>query len=81
MKFQTLCSGSKGNCAVLQSEQAKILIDIGMPLSVLEKDLLAFGIRPEKIDAVFVTHEHSDHVSGLSAKNMTNRFLCTKKGF
>ena len=55
MKFQTLCSGSKGNCAILVSQQAKILIDIGMSLSALENALLDFGIRPEKIDAVFVT--------------------------
>ncbi|MBR2303030.1 MAG: MBL fold metallo-hydrolase [Clostridia bacterium] len=83
MKFQTLCSGSKGNCAVLQSEQSKILIDIGMPLSVLEKDLLAFGIRPEKIDAVFITHEHSDHISGLESfsKKYDKQVFVHKKGF
>lgn len=83
MKFQTLCSGSKGNCALLVSEKSKILIDIGMPLSVLEKDLLDFGIRPEKIDAVFVTHEHSDHVSGLEAfsKKYDKQVFVHKKGF
>ena len=83
MKFQTLCSGSKGNCALLVSEKAKILIDIGMPLSVLEKDLLAFGIRPEKIDAVFITHEHSDHISGLEAfsKKYDKQVFVHKKGF
>ena len=83
MKFQTLCSGSKGNCALLVSEKAKILIDIGMPRSVLEKDLLAFGIRPEKIDAVFITHEHSDHISGLEAfsKKYDKQVFVHKKGF
>ena len=83
MKFQTLCSGSKGNCALLVSEKAKILIDIGMPLSVLEKDLMAFGIRPEKIDAVFITHEHSDHISGLEAfsKKYDKQVFVHKNGF
>ena len=83
MKFQTLCSGSKGNCAILVSQQAKILIDIGMSLSALENALLDFGIRPEKIDAVFVTHEHSDHVCGLEAfsKKYDKQVFVHKKGF
>jgi len=68
---------------LLVSEKAKILIDIGISLSALEKELLAFGIRPDKIDAVFITHEHGDHVSGLEAfsKKYDKQVFVHKKGF
>lgn len=83
MKFQTLCSGSKGNCSLLMSDNANILIDLGMPLSVVEKDLESQGIKPQKIDAVFITHEHTDHICGVEAfsKKYGRPVYIHEKGF
>lgn len=83
MKFQTLCSGSKGNCAVLTGGGATVLIDLGMSVPALEKALGERNIKPEKIDAVFITHEHTDHISGLDAfsKKYGKKVFVHEKGF
>lgn len=65
MQVTTLFSGSKGNCVYIRNGNTKILIDAGRSLSALSKALLLVGGRIEDIDAVIVTHEHSDHVSAL----------------
>ena len=67
MKFQSLFSGSKGNCSVLQAGNSKILVDCGFSAATIENALKSNGVCPEGINAVFVTHEHSDHIGGLSS--------------
>ncbi len=83
MTFQTLCSGSKGNCSLLTSENAVVLIDMGIGINALEKALQDRKIKPEKIDAVFITHEHTDHISGLDAfsKKYRKPVFVHKNGF
>lgn len=83
MKFQTLCSGSKGNCAVLEGGGATILIDLGIGITALENVLSQRRIRPEKIDGVFITHEHTDHIYGLDAfsKKYNKPVFVHKSGF
>lgn len=61
----SLYSGSKGNCLFVGSERAKILIDAGKSARTLTGELIGIGERIEDIDAIFITHEHTDHVSAL----------------
>ena len=65
MKICVLASGSKGNSTLIQTENTNTLIDIGMSNLYIEKQLISLGIDPDKIDNVFITHTHVDHVAGL----------------
>jgi phosphoribosyl 1,2-cyclic phosphodiesterase len=62
-----LASGSKGNAVYIESEQASILIDIGIGPCVLKKRLEHIRREPQDVSALFLTHEHSDHISGAGA--------------
>lgn len=66
LKICSLYSGSKGNCLFVGSERAKILVDAGKSARTLASELNKIGERIEDIDAIFITHEHTDHVSALS---------------
>lgn len=61
----TLCSGSKGNCTLVKSRDSAILIDAGRSTKYIKSALATVGLLPEDIDAIFLTHSHSDHVSAL----------------
>ncbi|HZR16517.1 MAG TPA: MBL fold metallo-hydrolase [Verrucomicrobiae bacterium] len=61
-----LGSGSAGNCAYLETSQARILVDAGFSLRQIRKRLATIGRTPENLTAILVTHEHSDHVQGLA---------------
>lgn len=63
--FCPLASGSKGNCLFLGSEQTKILIDAGLSAAQIVKKLAQIQVGIEEIDAVLITHEHSDHIKGV----------------
>lgn len=65
MKLYTLHSGSKGNCSLLTIGDNNILIDCGIGYRGLTRYLSKLDRTPDQIKAVFVTHSHSDHVSGL----------------
>lgn len=65
MKICVLASGSKGNSTLIQTEHSNTLIDIGMSNLYIEKQLIALSIDPDKIDNVFITHPHVDHIAGL----------------
>ncbi len=65
MQIMTLFSGSKGNCALLTTDNTKILIDCGTSYTALTRALKNAGVAPRQIDAIFITHSHSDHISGL----------------
>lgn len=67
MRFRILGSSSNGNCSFIQTAGARVLIDAGFSGKRLREMLAAIGERLEDIDAVFITHEHSDHVCGLKA--------------
>lgn len=69
MKIDILASGSQGNCIAIRSSDTTILVDVGIAKTKIEKRLLEVGIRPDSIDAIFVTHAHSDHVKGLPLAN------------
>lgn len=61
----SLYSGSKGNCTYIRAGQDEILIDAGRSLRALSSALSSIGGDLERIKAIFITHEHSDHVSAL----------------
>ena len=65
VKFCVLASGSSGNAALLATEKTRILVDAGLSVLQLRKRLAAIGEDLNSIDAVLITHEHSDHISGL----------------
>ena len=65
LNFCSLYSGSSGNSLFVETENTKVLIDAGMSCKKIEEGLQSIEIDPSSIDAILVTHEHSDHVKGL----------------
>jgi phosphoribosyl 1,2-cyclic phosphodiesterase len=61
-----LASGSKGNATVIAAGSTRILVDAGMSCRELMKRMAQVGEDPEALDAILITHEHLDHVAGLS---------------
>jgi phosphoribosyl 1,2-cyclic phosphodiesterase len=61
-----LASGSKGNATVIAAGSTRILVDAGMSCRELMKRMAMVGEDPELLDAILITHEHVDHVAGLS---------------
>ena len=65
MKVSVLSSGSKGNTTYIESKEAKILIDAGNSSKYIIDKLNELNINPKEIDAILITHIHSDHIKGL----------------
>ena len=61
----SLNSGSNGNCYYVGNEKEAILIDAGISCREIEKRLKRLGLSISKVKAVFISHEHTDHISGL----------------
>ena len=61
-----LASGSRGNSALLESSRARLLVDAGVSCRETFKRLKLVGLEPRSLSAILITHEHSDHVSGLA---------------
>jgi phosphoribosyl 1,2-cyclic phosphodiesterase len=66
IRFKSLGSGSSGNATVVQARSgasvAHLLVDCGLGIRELDKRLRAAGMLADQIDAVFITHEHGDHI-------------------
>jgi phosphoribosyl 1,2-cyclic phosphodiesterase len=62
-----LASGSSGNAALLATNNTRILLDAGLSLRELNRRLALAGEEIGRLDAVLITHEHSDHIAGLAA--------------
>ncbi len=65
MKVCVLASGSKGNCTYIECNDTKILIDAGISKKRVETELNKINVTIDQIDALFITHEHIDHVLGI----------------
>ena len=65
LNFCSLYSGSSGNSLFIQTENTKILVDCGVSCKKVEEGLKSIDVDPSSIDAVLITHEHSDHIKGL----------------
>ena len=74
-RFCSLVSGSSGNALYLEHKNTKILIDCGISCTRICEALESIDVRPSEIDGILVTHEHSDHVSGIRV--FSNKFGCT----
>lgn len=66
MKVWVLGSGSSGNAVLVESDGTRVLVDAGFGPRALAGRLKATGVDPSSIDACFLTHDHSDHVSGVA---------------
>jgi phosphoribosyl 1,2-cyclic phosphodiesterase len=65
VKFTILGSGSGGNCAYIETAEARVLVDAGFSPRQIRQRLATLSRVPENLTAILVTHEHSDHVQGL----------------
>ena len=67
MRFASLGSGSEGNGLIVEAGVTRVLIDCGFGLRDAVARMQRVGVEPESITAIFVTHEHADHIGGVSA--------------
>lgn len=65
MRLYSIASGSSGNCIYVGDDNTHILIDAGISKKRIEAGLNSIDLSIKDLDAVFVTHEHSDHIGGL----------------
>ena len=65
LNFCSLYSGSSGNSLFVETENTKILVDVGLSCKKIEEALASIEKDLSSIDAILITHEHSDHVKGL----------------
>ena len=73
MRVCVLASGSKGNCCYIETNNTKILIDIGLNCINTERKLIEKNINPDEIEAILITHAHKDHVDGLRVFNKKHK--------
>ena len=76
LRFRSLGSGSAGNATVIEASSggtsSRLLVDCGLGIRAMEHRLQRAGLAPDQIDAIFITHEHSDHVG--SVRQFSRRF-------
>lgn len=65
MQMTVLASGSKGNSTVISSSRTRVLVDAGLSCRELIRRMAIVGEDPSTLDAILITHEHQDHVTGL----------------
>jgi phosphoribosyl 1,2-cyclic phosphodiesterase len=73
MRFASLGSGSKGNATLVEAGATRVLVDCGFSCAEAEKRLARLSLTPQDLDAVLVTHEHSDHIAGVARLSRRHR--------
>jgi len=88
LEITHLGSGSRGNATLLQTEESKVLIDCGFSGRQMERRLARIGVEPSAVDAILISHHHSDHAQGADifsrrhgAKLLANFTTCANLGF
>jgi phosphoribosyl 1,2-cyclic phosphodiesterase len=66
MRFASLGSGSEGNALVVEAGNSRVMLDCGFSAAETVRRLARLGLEPDTLDAILVTHEHDDHVGGVS---------------
>lgn len=66
MRVHALASGSSGNCTLVRANGATMLIDAGLSARAIENHCRRLGVAIESLDAILLTHEHSDHIQGAA---------------
>lgn len=67
LKFKTLASGSKGNCAIVLCGNTNLIIDAGISYLALKRNLEENNLDFSSFYGILITHSHSDHIKGLSS--------------
>ncbi|MBQ7063681.1 MAG: MBL fold metallo-hydrolase [Firmicutes bacterium] len=65
MRYCSIASGSSGNCHYVEAGGVRVLVDQGLTLKAAENNMRSVGLDPASVQAIFVTHEHSDHIRGV----------------
>ena len=66
VKLTLLASGSAGNSAYVETDETRVLVDAGLSPRQTRLRLAGIGRAPENLNAILITHEHSDHITGLA---------------
>lgn len=67
MRLCSIASGSSGNCIYVGTERTHLLVDSGISKKRIEEGLKGIDVDPASLSGILITHEHSDHISGLGA--------------
>lgn len=67
MKIKTIASGSSGNCTFISSDKTHIIVDVGISMKRIIEGLSDQELSLDRIDGIFITHEHIDHIKSLGA--------------
>ena len=66
MRYASIGSGSEGNGTLIESDRCRLLVDCGFSAKEAVRRLIDLDVEPESINAIFVTHAHSDHIKGVA---------------
>ncbi|MEW8348482.1 MAG: MBL fold metallo-hydrolase, partial [Candidatus Thiodiazotropha taylori] len=67
LRFAYLGSGSRGNALLIESANARILLDCGFAAREIERRLQQLDVDPASLTGILITHEHGDHIRGVGA--------------
>ena len=83
MRVCSIASGSSGNCVYVGSEQTHVLIDAGCSKKKIVEGLNGIGLTLEDVNAILITHEHSDHVggAGVISRKLDIPVYCNQRTF
>lgn len=81
MQYCSIASGSSGNCIYVGHNNTHLLVDVGISGKRVKAGLDEIGIAPEELSAIFITHEHIDHIGGLGVISRKYHIpvFCTSK--
>ncbi len=83
MEICVLGSSSAGNCTLVKTENTTLLVDVGFSLRYTETALSQIGVDPHEVDAVLISHEHTDHIRGIGpfSRKYKVPFLMNKRTY
>ena len=83
LEVHVLASGSDGNCVVVKHDDRAVMVDAGLSGKAITSLMDLNGLDPDSIDAILVTHEHSDHISGagIMARKLDVPVYCNERTF